>query len=175
VIVTIGPRFAAVSADEPTAVYLVERVRCETVDGADTVAGSAPARAVVEILRQNGGLAPRALVGGIFVPSDGSLTVKVGSARDAPASPATCKSQLWRQPFVAGLPEEFAGPVMTGIVRRPRLPSGDLSIDRAGYDPVESSPFAFELAAELLCVVLAAQLAGQDVESAVRDTVASWS
>jgi hypothetical protein len=173
-IVSVGPRLAAVSAEEGTAAYLAEGVRFETVSG-DTIPGTAPVRAVVEILRQGGGLAPRALVGGIFVPSDGGLTVKVAwSAGDPVAGPA-CKSQLSRQPLVRGLPEEFARPVMTGITRRLRLPSGVLSVDRGGYDPVESSPNAFELAADLFCVVLAARLAGQDVESAVRDTVASWS
>ena len=44
----------------------------------------------------------------------------------------------------------------------------------AGHDEVESSPLAFELAAELLVVVIAAELTQGDVPTQVRRRVEAW-
>lgn len=173
VIVSVGPRQAAVTEDEGTASYSVERVICGEIDPTGAAANSEPVRAVVEILRQSGGLAPRALIGGIFTPAYGRAMVELAISASDPAADARCNSRLWR-PLVSGLPQEFAHSVMGGIVRRARLPVGNLVVDRAGFDPVESSPLAFELAAELLCDVLAAELSGQDVEYVVRSAVEAW-
>lgn len=65
-IVNVGPRSAAVVADEAPAVYSADRVDCEEIDADVAMITAGPMRAVVEILRRTGGLAPRALVGGIF-------------------------------------------------------------------------------------------------------------
>jgi hypothetical protein len=162
-----------VVAEEATAVYRAERVVAETMQPARAVGSSTANRAVVEILRQGGGLAPRALVGGIFTPAGDKLVIKVTSLVESPDSWAACNSQLWR-PFYRGLPAEFADSVMDGLIRRAKFPAGLLLVDRAGFDPVESSPLAFELAAELLSAVLLAELDAMDVEPVVRKALQAW-
>jgi hypothetical protein len=47
-------------------------------------------------------------------------------------------------------------------------------LDRAAFDPVESSPLAFELAAELLAIVLGAMSTGQDIEKVTRAAIEAW-
>ena len=47
-------------------------------------------------------------------------------------------------------------------------------MDRAAFDAVESSPLAFELAAELLAVALAAEALGDDLASASRVALEAW-
>jgi hypothetical protein len=64
---------------------------------------------------------------------------------------------------------------MIGLLRvQDLLPAGLLKIDRAGHDEVESSPLSFELAAELLVVVIAAELTQGDVSTQVRRRVEAW-
>jgi hypothetical protein len=115
---------------------------------------------------------PRALVGGHFVPDEGDPVIEI-AVSDADLQDGTSVvSRLWR-PLVPGLPAEFANAVVDGLRRRP-IPRGLLRIDRAGYDPVESSPLAFELAAELLATVIAARARDRDIESAVRTAIHGW-
>jgi hypothetical protein len=56
----------------------------------------------------------------------------------------------------------------------PRLPAGVLTVDRAGYDEVNSSARAFRRTAALLVDVLAAQLAGQDPTFRVQVALRGW-
>jgi hypothetical protein len=172
-IVTVGPRKAAVLEDEPTAAYPWTRLMTESAVAVgpqvdDTV------RAAVETLRQAGGLRPRALIGGYFTPrpDHSDVVFEVGvSGVDLNGDPKVV-SQLW-DPLMLGLPAEFADAVVDGLRRRP-LPAGRLVVDRAGYDPVDSSPLAFELSAELLATVLVTRAAGGDVQSVVRVAVQAW-
>jgi hypothetical protein len=176
VILTSGPRRIAIFADEPTAAYDSDVVRCESVVvSAADLPGAGSVRAGVEILRQGGGLAPRALLGGSFTHGHGDLVFEVRSVADAhqSAQVATCRSQLWK-PLIPGLPTEFADSVIDGLIRRPVPTTGRLVVDRAGYDHVESSPLAFELAAELLARVLAAMVTSAGVESIARDAMQAW-
>lgn len=173
-IIRDGPRWASVALDELSAAYAASSVLREFVDVPAAGSGGRRARAVVEILKQGGGLAPRALLGGEFVPAnDDGLIIEVTVLTDLTASVPSCRSQLWR-PLMAGLPPEFAQSVIDGIVRRP-LPSGRLVVDRAGHDPVESSPLAFELAAELLSAVLAGLAQSEEIEEIVRQDIIRWS
>jgi hypothetical protein len=77
----------------------------------------------------------------------------------------TCPSRLSR-PLVPGLPPEFAQATLDGLVRVPVAwdSGGFLVVDRAGYDEVESSPVAFELAGGLLVLALLARLRGTDID-----------
>lgn len=104
--------------------------------------------------------------------ADPRLVIEVGTSGPGASGSPTCASQL-AKPLVPGLPDEFAASVVNGLVRS-ALPGGRVVVDRAAHDVVESSPLAFELAAELLAVVLAAEATGNDVLSAARDAVESW-
>jgi len=139
-IVSIGPRRAALAVDVPSAAFVAASVERDTFpavgDDGEAV------RVVVEVLRQHGGMAPRALIGGKFEPGGTDLLVDV-SISERGKERRTCRSQLGRR-LVPGLPSEFAWPVFDGLRRAAKLPAGQLTVDRAGYDPVESSPLMFE-------------------------------
>lgn len=171
-IISTNARRASAIADEPTAAYPSSATREQAI----SVPASEPTRTVratVEILRHAGGLMPRALVGGAFTPStEARLVVEVATSGSSVGGSPTCVSQL-AKPLVPGLPDEFASSVVDGLIRRaPR--GGRIVVDRAAFDPVESSPLAFELAAELLAVVLAAEALGGDVASAARGALETW-
>jgi hypothetical protein len=51
---------------------------------------------------------------------------------------------------------------------------GTLTIDRAGFDLVNSSEMIFGQAAVLLKAAIAAQLLGQDATAAARSLVSTW-
>ena len=144
---------------------------------AGTGAVANPVRMHVEVLRRFGGLAPRALVGGQFVPGRSGQTqfaVAVATfglfADDEP----TCPSELWKEPFTVGLPSEFARTVASALDEGPGLPAGTLTIDRAGFDLVNSSETIFGQAAAVLKAAMAARLSGQDADAATRALVSTW-
>jgi len=139
---------------------------------------SSPARMHVEVLRRFGGIAPRALIGAQFIPGRGTRTqINVGVAAfglfDADGQP-TCPGVLWNQPFTIGLPDEFAQAAAGALGEGPALPAGTLTVDRAGFDLINSSEMIFEQAAAALKTVLAARLSGQDAETAARTLVSTW-
>lgn len=172
-IVSVGTRRAAVGGDEPTASFGASRVLREATAVEPGEAPGNPARCVVEILRRGGGLMPRALLGGVYTPGgENELVIEVGSSGSSLAGAPTCVSQLWR-PLVPGLPDEFALPSVDGLLRS-ALPPGLVVLDRAAFDPVESSPLAFELVAELLAIVLGAMSTGQDIEKVTRAAIEAW-
>ncbi|GAB2718038.1 hypothetical protein ACX801_05725 [Arthrobacter bambusae] len=173
-VISLGTRRASVIDDEPTASFALGRVILESVQTKCSLDTLRPVRAVVEILRHHGGLMPRALLGGAFTPSDdeGDLLIEVQTSGEHSTGKPSCKSHLWT-PLVPGLPDEFAQSVVDGFIRRP-LPAGRVVVDRAAFDPVESSPLAFELAAELLAIVLDAMLMEREVEQSARATIEAW-
>lgn len=141
-------------------------------------AGTDPVRMHVEVLRRLGGLAPRALVGGQFVAGQGDQTkfavaVATFGLFDADEEP-TCPSELWKEPFTAGLPSEFARAVASALDEGPGLLAGTLTIDVAGFDLVNSSEMIFGQAAAVLKAAMAAQVPGQDADAAIRSLVRTW-
>ncbi len=137
-----------------------------------------PVRLHVEVLRRFGGLAPRALLGGQFVPGEGDETqfavaVATFGLFDADEE-STCPSTLWSQQFTIGLPSEFAQSVSSALAEGPALPAGTLTIDRAGFDLVNSSEKIFAQTAAVFKTALAARLSGQDVDTATRPLVSTW-
>jgi hypothetical protein len=92
---------------------------------------------------------------------------------DADEEP-TCPSELWQEPFTVGLPSEFARAVASALDEGPGLPAGTLTIDRAGFDLVNSSEMIFGQAAAVLKTVMAAQLSGRDADAAARSLVSTW-
>ncbi len=178
-IIEVSGRKAGVRGDEPSAVYSGSRWlrRVQPAEPVDHV--GVPVRATVEIRLRFGGTSPRALLGGQFAPSTAQeLTCQVLVA-DQPAGlgqPATCDSELGR-PLVPGLPDEFADSVLEGIALNAAaagLPAGQLVVDRAGHDEVNSSPIAFRHTASLLCRVLGAHLKGLDPTDAVQLGMSQW-
>jgi hypothetical protein len=143
-----------------------------------TFRSAMPLRMHVEALRRFGGLTPRALIGGHFVPGPGDRTqISVGVAGfglfDAEDEP-TCPSRLWNQPFTIGLPSEFARPVARALGEGPQLPPGMLTIDRAGFDLMNSSEMIFAQTVSVLQAVLVARLGGEDADDAARAVIHTW-
>lgn len=132
-------------------------------------------RVLVEVQRRFGGLAPRALLGGEFTPDpSGNTLFEVNYAADG-ESVASCPSRLWKRPFTAGLPEEFASAVLTGLTSDEiDLPAGTLRVDRAGFDEIESSTAVFRQAAQVLTCALGAMLRGVEPEVEIRSVMRAW-
>ncbi|WP_347606429.1 hypothetical protein [Acrocarpospora sp. B8E8] len=123
----------------------------------------APIRALVE-LKRFFGTVPYALVGGEFTPDQGgSLVIDLHVSADVEAdlqAPATR----------AGLPMEFARPLLSGLLEQPSgfdVPAGSLRVDRGVYSELSSSPRSFQTTGRLFRAVLGAMAHGADVESAV--------
>ncbi|GAB3566857.1 hypothetical protein GCM10027405_26460 [Arthrobacter alkaliphilus] len=172
-IIATGTRRVWIDQDGLGAAFVADRIIHRSVPSWPNENFARPSRAVVEILRFGGGLRPRALLGGVFQPSRaGELVVEVGATGKTVAGVSSCASQL-SSSMVPGLPDEFAQSVAGGLVARP-LPGGLIVVDRAAFDPVDSSPFAFFLAAELLAAVLEAKSLDRNVEEAARAAVEAW-
>ena len=77
---------------------------------------------------------------------------------------------------VSGLPLEFAVPALEGfLAATPYIEvSGDVRVDVAGYDEVESSAIVFERAGGLLRYVLAEAASGMDQNDSIRGLMAAW-
>ncbi|SLE03189.1 hypothetical protein [Mycobacteroides abscessus] len=111
---------------------------------------------------------PRALLGGEFLVSTGSVSavnILVGNPWDE-AGEHVIKSELNRlRGFVPGLPADFVEGVRSGLMQDNwPLPPGVLTIDRAGYDVMESSSPIFMEAAMVLRACISAELTGHVIE-----------
>ncbi|WP_414936207.1 hypothetical protein [Amycolatopsis sp. cmx-11-51] len=168
----------AISEGDHEAAYQATEWPQSSRPASATSLSMAPIRLHLEALRRLGGLSPRALIGGQFVPGPGDRTqISVGvagfglfGAEDEP----TCASRLWNQPFTIGLPSEFARSVARTLGEGPQLPSGMLTIDRAGFDPMNSSEMVFAQTASVLQAVLVARVGGEDADEAARAVVRTW-
>lgn len=69
-VISLGTRRASVVYDEPTATFALDRVILESVQTKSSRDTLRPVRAVVDVIRHHGGLMPRALLGGVFTPSE---------------------------------------------------------------------------------------------------------
>jgi hypothetical protein len=124
-------------------------------------------RLVVEVHRRVGGLPQRALVGGTMT-SAGCDKFKVEVGLSGPISlgeAPSCEGSFGRA-LVPGLPDEFGDAVVAGLLREAGR-GGTLVVDRAAYDPVESSSTAFGVASALLAFVLNLERV-EDAEMPVR-------
>jgi hypothetical protein len=174
VIISANDRMASVITDEPTAVFEHASTSQKMIAVPASTSQGRSVRETVEILRQSGGLMPRALLGGSFVPTNESrLVIEVATSGPSVSGNATCQSQL-ASPLIPGLPEEFVLSVFNGLTSHP-LTGGRLTVDRGAFDAVESSPLAFELAAGLLAVVIAAESLLDKVEPSAREAIEAWS
>jgi hypothetical protein len=150
-IVDLGTRALVIAEDEPSAAYSAGPPL--TIELATGVASPEASRALVELLRFHGGMAPHALVGGAYRPGGDTLTVHIGEQL-ALSRRRTCRAALGRKRLFPGLPHELIEPALGGLSRTLDLGPGVVVLDRFGFDPVETSPLVTELAAELLGRVL---------------------
>jgi hypothetical protein len=178
-IIDDGKRAVSVVSDEESARYTSVGQLHGARPAKATPTGAEAIRAVVEVRRRQGGMSPRALIGGRFEPREsGEVTIDV-LVSDTPlglGQPATCASNLGT-PLVPGLPDEFGSAALTGLTSgglEVALPPGVLTVDRAGYDEVESASQIFELAATLLLEVIAARISGADLASVIRSATTAW-
>ena len=153
VIVDLGSRAVAVISDVPSAAFTPLATHEVRLTPGQSV--SKPRRAVVELRRFHGGLAPRVLLGARFEPGFDDLLLRVGEGAPS-ARKRSCSVRLGGRKLIAGLPHEFVEPVVSGLTRTLELGAGVITLDRAGVDPVETSPIIVELAAELLGRVMLA-------------------
>ncbi|WP_405488606.1 hypothetical protein [Nocardia sp. NBC_00511] len=137
-------------------------------------------RVLVEVQRRLGGIAPRALLGGRFVTGPGDTTriavaIAGFDALGGDGQP-TCDSRLWRRPFTSGLPSDFGGAVLESLTKATDagLPAGTLTVDRAGFDEINSSEVIFAQAAAFLRLSIAALLDGRDPEPLLRSAIEGW-
>jgi hypothetical protein len=166
----------AVNDENPTAAYDVEDwLEWSDPEPCDSNQ-SVRARAVIEVLRFDGGKRQRALAGGeIRLNGQNARCVRVGQAPGLTlGSATTCRSEL-AQALVPGLPRDFAPATLNGIVEVPaERPAGfSIVVDRAGYDEVDSSEIAFEFAGGLLLVTLLMRLRGSDLNTSTLEHVCS--
>lgn len=119
--------------------------------------------ASVEVRLASGALSPRALVGGRLTMQPGmKLQVQVmGSGPIRVHGPS--QPSLLGVGLIKGLPEEFRPIVEETLLSSPFV-SGALVVVAAGYDPVDSSIFAFKHAARLLASVLRQRASGGVVD-----------
>lgn len=150
-IVSLASRSISVAVDDPSAAFTSAGAVEIAIDS--SVEPLEQRRALVELRRFHGGMAPHVIVGGIFQPGGTSLRIRVEYTSSTPRR-RTCRSQLGRQKLYPGLPEELVEPILSGFSRFATLPPGVLTVDRGGWHPVESSPLIAELAAGLLGRVL---------------------
>lgn len=173
-------RTAAILFDEPKARYPISKWLHASCAATPEAPESSTARYLVEVQRFFGGAAPRAMIGGVFqVDSGDGVRYRVGIGDPvfvADEARRSCPSGLWSQSFAPGLPAEYAQAVCDGIVGHEGrlLPTGELIVDRAGFDVAESSSMVFRQAAELLRVAVASSLQGADVKAEVRASMENW-
>jgi hypothetical protein len=165
----------ALSDENATAAYQIQNWLEWSEPASGDEPRSAHARAVIEVYRFLGGMSQRALVGGeIRLKSQATSMIRVGQSSGLTLGAArTCQSEL-SGTLVPGLPSEFAQAVLDGIIRVPaeRPRNSVIIIDRSGYDEVDSSPVAFELAGGLLLIALVRRMQGMDLMSSAFDELA---
>lgn len=162
---------AAIDGDRAEFGRLGSRALSGVVHAAPSTAVGA-CRAVLELQQNRGGVCFRALVGGEFVPADGT-TLDWQVALWEAAQPVP-QAGLVAKALLPGLPPEFGHAVASGLAQdltTGDVPAGRLVIDRGGYDE-ESSPLLFMAAGRLLLRVLLAGAHGAAPEPVVESWVA---
>lgn len=165
-IIDLGTRGISVANDEPSANFtaaITHEVRL-----APTRAGSEQIRAVVELRRFHGGLAPHVLLGAGYEPGGEVLVLRISEGTPSRMK-RSCKVQLGGRKLVPGLPSELVEPAISGLARTLDIAPGVVTLDRAGFDPVETSPIIVELAAEILGRLLSLPMGQQLTDVQLRE------
>jgi hypothetical protein len=164
-IIDLGVRAVSIAVDEPGAVISTSELVTVTIEPSSQVVG--PCRVLVELRRFHGGLAPHVILGAGYRPGGDTLIANVATGV-VDGARRTCRSRLGRRKLIPGLPAELAESVVGGLVRSVDLGAGVITVDRAAFDPVETSPLIVELAAEILGKVLSSAVSADLSESQVR-------
>lgn len=149
-----APHVRAWITEDADAAFAPVRVveRQESVPVGDVV--TTPRRAVVELARDIGETLQRALLGGVTkAASEGWLGLRILVSSEEVLLDGPRVSCASGREMIRGLPAEFTAAVEAAVLTAGG-PAQTLVIDRAAYDPVESSPAAFTAAARLLRHVL---------------------
>lgn len=182
-----GRSITLVEPDEYAQYAAVDRLRAAAPAGGNS-AEAQPVRLAVDLERNYGGLASRAMLGGRFIPRPGVETlyeVFVGRSFDElslahanrfearPINNERCVSSL-----IPVLPQEFGRAVLQEMLSDQwcpvTVPPGIFVIDRAGFDEQGSSSAIFELAARTLKCLVLTRIAGGDLEAEGRRLIALW-
>lgn len=188
-LIQIGGRSLAICEDDERARYVsVDRIAEARPSRA--MEGESPhsVRLLIDLQRNFGGLAPRALLGGQFSAQPGNDTtyeVLVGgdfnalsAIRDQQVDIRLLEGAHRGWPLIPGLPHEFAPATLRGLTDDEwcdvELPSGILVVDRAGFDEQGSSAVIFELAGKMLRSLLAVNLSGGDIRAEAHRLIQFW-
>jgi hypothetical protein len=104
---------------------------------------------LVELQLFQGGLAPHVMVGGSFTPVPGLQCVEV-QVQLGLGPRRSCRSLLSGRRLFAGLSDEYVEPVIEGLQGALATGDGIVTIDRFGFDPVDTSAYVGELTASIL-------------------------
>jgi hypothetical protein len=174
-IITEGARSVALSNDEPAAAYSSTQIVSRSWPSSDAAQASTTIRAVVEVYRRISGNPQRALLGAEFAPDSGTvLELKIGVCPYSDEHVAPTYGGAFQHPLVPGLPEEFAETIVRRVEATQEFRTGTLTIDRAAYDPVDSSYSAFDNACQVLLISLFRDSADQDSSRLIRAALRSW-
>lgn len=166
VTVSVGPWRVALSGPEPSAQFEPEKWLRLTVPAAGDPA-DVSASLTVEVVQNGGGMMPRALLSGRFRSQGSGLLIEVGSTGGITMGRQPLCRSSFNHPLVTGLPEEFAQATLDGCVRIAdslALPSGNMVIDAAGYDEIDSNEIIFQRAAGTLLWAFRDFASSQDVD-----------
>jgi hypothetical protein len=167
----------ALDTDEARARFVAAGQRTLSQPSNTLVVSGGAVRVLVEVQRRFSGHSPRALLGARYEPGEGGATMfEVGFGVMAVDHETACPSRLHKRPYLPGLPEEFSAAVLDGLAHGgAELPAGTVTVDRAGFDEVESSTFVFRQAAQVLrCALAASSRPAADVEVEVRTLLGTW-
>jgi hypothetical protein len=158
----------AISLDATYVTFAPESFMHATRDAGRSGGSTNERRAVVEVCRGAGGIFPRAAPGARYSPGGHTLTIIVATIGDMCASAVGDFASVLATPMTIGLPQEFGNAVLNGLTSfsdGTKTPTGDLNVDFAAYDEVNSSPYAVEHAARLLLWVFAQHESRHEIDS----------
>jgi len=93
------------------------------------------------------------MIGGTYAPGADPI-VLLAFASSQRSRRRSCKSTLGGRSLVPGVTDEFVDPILGGLRRGLAREYGTITVDRFGWDPVETSPAITELAAQILAMAL---------------------
>jgi hypothetical protein len=168
----------AVSDVDASAVFEPLEWRREIANSASSGAEQPQFSVSAEVFQFGGGLLPRALLGGTFIPGGPTLAFEVGSTGSMTLGATRDCQSLLGEALVPGLPSEFVEAVLAGLFEmagKGRQSGGTLRIHAAGYDEQNSSPYAFRHAGAALLWLVARKLeAPDDVADGLAEMMSMW-
>ncbi len=131
--------------------------------------------AVVQVYAQMGGVSPTALLGGSFWTSTNSrleMSLSVGQQNEF----GPLVKDMFNEELHLGLPLEYSEAIFNALGNNDgvEIPAGELTVFASAHDEVNSSPFAFGRAAELLRWALLSRASGDGNALDLEQLIARW-